>query len=367
MNCVTEGSKINTKGNEAPIRLLDIQPQYSARQTKKEDVVRRFRRILAVLVIAMLGALVTPTAAFSAPGDDSLLPTLIEVVPVAASFTQPTCEDPTGASVTIPTTTGIDYLINGGVVISGISYPLSAGHTHVMTAVAQEGYVINGEFSQSITIIDVPECTLIEVVPVEAEFTQPTCEDPEGGSVTIPTTVGIDYLVNGGPAVSGLTYPLNPGGTNVMTAVAQEGYVINGEFSQSITINAVPECPTTTPTVTSTPTSTPTVTSTPTSTPTVTSTPTSTPTTTPTVTSTPTTTPTVTSTPTASTAPTKSTTSKPAPTKKPSSDSDAGTGSTVGLPKAGAEGPSALAPQVLALFGVGVGAALVTFRFRRLI
>ena len=80
---------------------------------------------------------------------------------------------------------------------------------------------------------------LVTVTPVEAGFTQPTY-DNLFGSVTIPTTEGVTYRINGGAVESGVTYPLNPGGSNIMTAEAQEGYVINVDFSQAINIEEAP-------------------------------------------------------------------------------------------------------------------------------
>lgn len=89
---------------------------------------------------------------------------------------------------------------------------------------------------------------LVVAVPVDAEFGHPTCTAHQGaaasippneGWVTIPDTKGVTYLLNGG-ALSPATYRLNAGGNNVLTAIAQEGYRIEGEFSQSINIGPVP-------------------------------------------------------------------------------------------------------------------------------
>lgn len=78
-------------------------------------------------------------------------------------------------------------------------------------------------------------------------FGSPVCEAHDGlpqipaneGWVTIPATEGVDYYINTGAVTAG-TYRLNPDGTNTITATAQESYILSDEFSQNITIGAVP-------------------------------------------------------------------------------------------------------------------------------
>lgn len=87
------------------------------------------------------------------------------------------------------------------------------------------------------------------VILVDATFGDPVCTEHDGpaegfpadeGWVTIPETVGVDYFLNGVLAESGATYRLNPGGSNILTAEAQENYKIDADFRQEITIGDVP-------------------------------------------------------------------------------------------------------------------------------
>ncbi len=119
--------------------------------------------------------------------------------------------------VTIPTTTGVDYKVDGEIVTGEIT--LDDLESITVTAVAQTGYVIadGAETSWNFTF------ALPRVTP-----TEPT---QVGDTVTVPTTVGVDYQVNG-VTVTG-DQVLADQQSITVTAVAQTGYVIKDDATVS--------------------------------------------------------------------------------------------------------------------------------------
>jgi serine protease len=133
-----------------------------------------------------------------------------------ATFTDKigTAED----TYTIPTTPGVDYLVDGVVKPAG-TYPGTG--TVWITTRAQPGYEIPYTLISSWTKTFNSSIQLISVVPKEPIFIDKdgTAED----TYTIPTTIGVDYFINGTVKAAG-TYPA----VNYMeiNARAQAGYEI---------------------------------------------------------------------------------------------------------------------------------------------
>jgi hypothetical protein len=64
------------------------------------------------------------------------------------------------------------------------------------------------------------ECADIGVLPTAPTFTDPTCENDNEASVTLPEVEGVEYAVEG---------DVEPGASVVVRATAQDGYVLTGE------------------------------------------------------------------------------------------------------------------------------------------
>ncbi len=166
------------------------------------------------------------------------------VTPATPSVNQPGCDGAQAYSgyITIPATTGVDYLINGTVVAAGY-YDEPAGD-YTVTAQAQKGYVLpSGAWSWVFTVDPTPTCVTTppptDVQPGAPTATQPTCA--ASGYITIPSTVGVDYFIDGSPAAAGQHKEST--GTYTVTAQPQQGYTF-GETQSSwqFTIHAKPIC-----------------------------------------------------------------------------------------------------------------------------
>lgn len=125
----------------------------------------------------------------------------------------PTQEPETGV-VTIPTTEGVDYQVDG-VTVTG-EYAVPNDTTVEIVAVPKENY----EFADGTTAEDTtyPFDGLTTVTPAEPTRTEDT--------ITIPTTEGVDYEINGEVVTGTVKVPADT--TVVVTAVAQDGYDIPG-------------------------------------------------------------------------------------------------------------------------------------------
>jgi hypothetical protein len=135
--------------------------------------------------------------------------------------------------ITIPGTTGVNYLIDGNLVSAGDN-PLPAGN-HLVTAEAQPFYILDGATSWPLTInAFVPPD--IEVVAAAPTATDPTAN--ASGFITIPSVTGVEYSIDG-VAVAAGTFDKAPGLYSV-TAAALPGYaLLAGSQSQwPLTINA---------------------------------------------------------------------------------------------------------------------------------
>ena len=189
--------------------------------------------LAVLLALAVLGAgLVRSPGAVAAT-----------VTPAAPSFVDDTCNNflPTGASYTIPSTTGVDYLVNGVVAPAG-SYGAADGATVTVVAQAQSGFALTGTATFTHTFSPAPSCTT-HVAPTAPTFTDDACSgtSPAGASYTIPATAGVDYLVNGIKTAAG-TYPATDGSTVKVTTRAQAGFSLTGTTSFTHTFAATPDC-----------------------------------------------------------------------------------------------------------------------------
>lgn len=137
--------------------------------------------------------------------------------PEAPTFVDADCDDPDASAVNLPETEGVDYAITGTV---------APGETVTVTATAQDGYVIHPDdtVSWEHTFATVPDnCGDIEAVTAEPTFTDPTCDANTIGLV-LPDSEGVTYTVTGDE---------EPGGTVVVTATADDGYVLADDAATS--------------------------------------------------------------------------------------------------------------------------------------
>jgi uncharacterized repeat protein (TIGR01451 family) len=148
----------------------------------------------------------------------------------------------TKSHYTVPTTTGVSYLVDGVATASGTVVYGTAPDTDTITAVALSGYVLsNPAFSATMTFLaDAAACapaTAVAPDPVVAS----TCSQ---GTIThshytVPTTTGVGYLVDGVATASGTVVYGTAPDTDTITAVALAGYTLsNPAFSATMTFLA---------------------------------------------------------------------------------------------------------------------------------
>ena len=147
-----------------------------------------------------------------------------------------------GGTVHIPTVPGVDYTID--------DEPAGAG-THqatgsvVVRALPEEGFVVEGVTAWSKTFLT----SAIQQVTAPA----PTFQDESGteaDSYTIPSKVGVRYLI-GGDVVTAGTYAVDPASADVVVdAVATAGYELVGQSSWSETFTSLQQMEPGTPTIT---------------------------------------------------------------------------------------------------------------------
>lgn len=151
--------------------------------------------------------------------------------PTPVTAAAPTADD-TADTYTIPTTEGVQYLVDGAVVAAGTVSVGDVDATVAVTAEALEGYVLEGTASWTLTFTKVPAPT-----PVTA--TAPTFDDA-ADTYRIPQKAGVQYLVDGAPVTSGVKTVGDVDATIVVTAEAKEGYVLEGTASWTGTFTKAP-------------------------------------------------------------------------------------------------------------------------------
>ncbi|MCU1401949.1 MAG: peptidase and in, kexin, sedolisin, partial [Microbacteriaceae bacterium] len=136
-------------------------------------------------------------------------------------------------SVTPASTTGVSYLVTPAGVTSG---------AYTVTATAEPGYYIAQDATRewSGNLGKHTEC----VTPAQPEATAAACDVESGsvtsGYITLPATEGVSYLIDGLDAGPG-DHGVKPG-LHTVSALADTGYTLEGEFSWSLTVGATGDC-----------------------------------------------------------------------------------------------------------------------------
>ena len=138
----------------------------------------------------------------------------VPVTPLMPSFSN------TAKTYTIPSTEGVEYFVNGNPAAAG-TYD-GAGTVNV-AAYAIDGYVLNAGATSEWSF------TYTEVIPT-ATPVAPTFDLPNK-TYTVPSTKGVDYLVNGTISRPG-TYTANTENVTI-TAQAQNGYVLDANATST--------------------------------------------------------------------------------------------------------------------------------------
>lgn len=173
-----------------------------------------------------------------------------QATPVAPSASASSCTeggDVVSGGITIPTTTGVIYKIDGTTVTGFVAKP--AG-TYVVTPVAAAGYTLTSSTPFTVVVPAGPVC-LHPATPVAPSVTQSRCTEgssvPTTPSYTIPTTTGIAYYVGNAavPTPAG-TYLATAGTTLTVTPHALAGYTLapGSPASFTLTFDAAPDCTT---------------------------------------------------------------------------------------------------------------------------
>ena len=172
--------------------------------------------------------------------EEKLLGQANQVAPVDPTVV-PSTKCGVEGSYTIPTTTGISYLLTGTTIAAG-TYPGPASGT--VTAVATTGYVLTTPgWSVALSVPAAAPCAqavITVVTPVDPTVAaSTTCEVQ--GSYTIPATTGITYRL-GGEVVKAGPYVGPASGT--VTAEANPGYTLSTTgWSFTLTVAAPAICP----------------------------------------------------------------------------------------------------------------------------
>lgn len=148
----------------------------------------------------------------------------------APGFGDGSCQDgaATEPTVIIPSTAGVDYVLDARSVTSG-THPARSGSTVVVAATSRPGYRLVGPTTWTHHFPALPTCART-VVPAGPGFVAGYCNGgptPISPSVDIPSLTGVEYRI-GGVAVTPGPHPARPGETVTVVAVARAGYVLGG-------------------------------------------------------------------------------------------------------------------------------------------
>jgi hypothetical protein len=154
---------------------------------------------------------------------------------VPATFEDITCDQ--DGSYTIPTTAGVVYKVNGSIATNG-TYTIASPQTVTVNAYPQSGYVLDGADTWTHNFTDPGNC-LEEVTAAPVIFSDMRCG--LDGSYTIPRTRGVNYLVDGSVVAGGRVTIGSPQSVTV-TALAQDGFSLNGTASWAHTFLAPENC-----------------------------------------------------------------------------------------------------------------------------
>jgi hypothetical protein len=166
-----------------------------------------------------------------------------KATPVTPTVTQSQCTglgQSSDAFITIPSTTGVIYKIDG--IVAAAGNVVKTPGTYAVTAVAAPGYTLLGTTSWSLTVNAAPDCTQ-HVTAVTPSVTQAECTGLGTSSdafLTIPATTGVVYSVDSVVTAAGNV--VKTPGTYTVTAAALPGYTLEGTASWPLTVDAAPDC-----------------------------------------------------------------------------------------------------------------------------
>jgi LPXTG-motif cell wall-anchored protein len=185
---------------------------------------------------------VSNSVQFVGPCPSTVTPATPTVAPVVCTAPG----QPTPPKYTIPTTTGVNYLVGGATVLAG-DHPMTQGASVTITAQPQTGYSLKEGAQASWTLTANVNNCITDVTPVAPTITQATCNlntpgDATVPQYTIPTTTGVTYKVGGVVKQAG-SYDLAQGSSVIITAEAQTGYSLKEGAQASWTLTAnVKDC-----------------------------------------------------------------------------------------------------------------------------
>ncbi len=184
-------------------------------------------------VVAEGGLTATYTVTFTSPGD-----CLVDATPVPPTVT-PSTRCGVEGSFTIPSTTGVQYLLDGEPIDAGT---YAGPRTGTITAEAEQGYrLTDSEWWFDLNLPAAEACPVITVVAPVAPVVTPSSGCGVEGTYTVPTTTGVTYLLDGKVVAAG-THPGPATGT--VTAQAAEGYRLSdSEWSFALKLAAAEACP----------------------------------------------------------------------------------------------------------------------------
>ena len=179
------------------------------------------------------------------------------VTPVEPTIAQSICNgpgDPSTPKYTIPSTTGVSYLVDGSAKDAGM-YALAQGASVTVTATAQTGYALTGKTSWTLTA-DAKDC-ISHVTAPPAVFADEKCENLSSvaGTLVVTAKAGITYSVspasaivqlgsssNGSAALPAGSYTVTPGVSVTVTAAASAGYALDGPATFAHTYPKALDC-----------------------------------------------------------------------------------------------------------------------------
>jgi hypothetical protein len=171
----------------------------------------------------------------------------VTIFPIAPKVTQATCTGttPSAPTYTIPDTAGVDYFVGAAATATPPgTYAAAPGSTLDITAKAQPGYALAAAAPSVFHLVfdAAPDCST-HVTVVTPSVTQGRCTGPgstASGYITIPTTAGVIYEIDGVLAVAG-NHDEAPG-TYLVTAVPGPGVTIDGVASWHLVVDDTPAC-----------------------------------------------------------------------------------------------------------------------------
>jgi hypothetical protein len=169
---------------------------------------------VVVTAVAQPGYELTGPTSFSLPFTDIREASAVEPTKVDGYGTD-------GDTFTVPTTMGVTYQVDGADVAAG-THPGTG--TVVVTAVAQPGYELTGPDSFTLEFTDIRLATPVAPTQVDGYGT-------DGDTYAVASTTGVRYQVDGTDVAAGTHAGT---GTVVVTAVAEDGYVLSGPTSFSL-------------------------------------------------------------------------------------------------------------------------------------